>query len=143
MKAITISQPYASLIASGEKWVENRTWATSYRGPLAIHAGKGTQYLTRRQLADFTVGAIVATCDLVACVELDSIREDTTTECNQLEVVGISREQLLAHEHAEGPWCWVLSEMRIVSEPVRITGKQGLWDVPAELLRTAVDSLAF
>jgi len=50
MKALTISQPYASLIASGEKWVENRTWATRYRGPLAIHAGRGTQYLSRDEL---------------------------------------------------------------------------------------------
>jgi len=52
MKALTISQPYASLIASGEKWVENRSWPTGYRGPLAIHAGKGTQYLDRRELAE-------------------------------------------------------------------------------------------
>jgi len=37
MKALTISQPYASLIVSGKKWVENRTWGTSYRGMLAIH----------------------------------------------------------------------------------------------------------
>lgn len=41
MKALTISQPYASLIARGEKFVENRRWPTPYRGPLAIHAGKG------------------------------------------------------------------------------------------------------
>lgn len=48
MKALTISQPFASLIASGEKWIENRIWYTSYRGPLAIHAGKGLQYLSRQ-----------------------------------------------------------------------------------------------
>jgi len=52
MKALTISQPFASLIASGSKFVENRTWPTSYRGPLAIHAGKGTQYMTRREMSE-------------------------------------------------------------------------------------------
>ena len=40
MKAITISQPWAHLIVRGEKRVENRTWPTEHRGPLAIHAGK-------------------------------------------------------------------------------------------------------
>lgn len=38
MKALTLTQPWASLIAFGAKTVETRSWATSYRGPLAIHA---------------------------------------------------------------------------------------------------------
>lgn len=38
MKAITIWQPWASLIACGAKKYETRSWATSYRGPIAIHA---------------------------------------------------------------------------------------------------------
>ena len=41
MKALTIKQPWASLIIYGDKDVENRSWPTSYRGPLLIHAGKG------------------------------------------------------------------------------------------------------
>lgn len=40
MKAITIRQPWASLIAAGVKTIETRSWSTKYRGPLAIHAGK-------------------------------------------------------------------------------------------------------
>lgn len=38
MKAITIWQPWASLLACGEKRYETRGWATKYRGPIAIHA---------------------------------------------------------------------------------------------------------
>ncbi len=38
MKAITIWQPWASLLAYGGKQFETRSWATSYRGPIAIHA---------------------------------------------------------------------------------------------------------
>ncbi len=38
MKAITLWQPWASLVAIGAKTIETRSWATSYRGPLAIHA---------------------------------------------------------------------------------------------------------
>ena len=39
MKALTIRQPWASLIAAGVKTIETRSWSTKYRGPLAIHAG--------------------------------------------------------------------------------------------------------
>lgn len=40
MKTLTIKQPWASLIALGEKKIETRSWRTKYRGPLLIHAGK-------------------------------------------------------------------------------------------------------
>ena len=38
-RALTIRQPWASLIAEGIKTVETRSWSTKYRGELAIHAG--------------------------------------------------------------------------------------------------------
>ena len=38
MKALTIWQPWASLLVSGQKKYETRSWATAYRGPIAIHA---------------------------------------------------------------------------------------------------------
>ena len=40
MKALSIRQPWAWAIIAGYKTIENRTWQTSYRGPLLIHAGK-------------------------------------------------------------------------------------------------------
>ena len=40
MKALSIRQPLAFLIAHGLKDLENRDWETHYRGPLLIHAGK-------------------------------------------------------------------------------------------------------
>ena len=38
MKALTLWQPWASLVALGWKSVETRCWSTKYRGPLAIHS---------------------------------------------------------------------------------------------------------
>lgn len=38
MKALTLWQPWASLVALGAKTIETRSWSTRYRGPLAIHA---------------------------------------------------------------------------------------------------------
>src|SRR3954462_15938308 len=40
MRALSVRQPWASLIAHGHKLIENRSWCTSYRGPLLIHAGQ-------------------------------------------------------------------------------------------------------
>ena len=40
MKTISIKQPWVSLIMSGDKKYEFRTWKTNYRGPLYIHASK-------------------------------------------------------------------------------------------------------
>lgn len=41
MKAISLWQPWGSLIMTGAKTWETRSWATSYRGPLVICAAKG------------------------------------------------------------------------------------------------------
>ena len=40
MKALTLWEPWATLIALGVKRYETRSWGTKYRGPLAIHAAK-------------------------------------------------------------------------------------------------------
>ncbi len=41
MKTLTLTQPWAQLIAIGAKRIETRSWGTKYRGPIAIHAAKG------------------------------------------------------------------------------------------------------
>jgi hypothetical protein len=45
MRALTILQPWAEMIARGVKRIENRTWRTSHRGPLTTHAGKSRKSL--------------------------------------------------------------------------------------------------
>jgi len=40
MRALTIHQPWASLIAAGLKTIETRAWATKHRGQIVIHAGQ-------------------------------------------------------------------------------------------------------
>ena len=38
MKVLSIKEPYATLIATGNKLIETRSWKTNYRGELFIHA---------------------------------------------------------------------------------------------------------
>lgn len=45
MKALTIHQPWAQLIALGAKTIETRSWSTRYRGPIAIHAGISQKFI--------------------------------------------------------------------------------------------------
>ena len=114
MKALTICQPYAELIARGEKPIENRNYPIRYRGPLAIHAGKSRGWLDHDDLTeypDMVFGAVVAIAILYDCVR----------------VVDLPRD-LREHEHANGPWCWLLKDVRRLSAPMPMNGKQGLWN---------------
>jgi hypothetical protein len=54
MKCLSVRQPWAGMIARGEKTIETRTWSTSYRGPLLIAASKPD-------------GCLVCRCTLTDC----------------------------------------------------------------------------
>ena len=82
MKAITILQPYASLIVAGAKQYETRSWDTPYRGIIAIHAGKNkpfeyggelrdkTQGILGKRMEELPKGSIIAVADLVECYQV-------------------------------------------------------------------------
>jgi hypothetical protein len=55
MKTLSIQQPWAWAIIAGHKKVENRTWSTSYRGPLLIHAGQKLSIVNYDRLMDYAV----------------------------------------------------------------------------------------
>lgn len=133
MKALTISQPYASLIADGEKPVENRRWDTGYRGSLAIHAGKGTQYMTRKELREVPSGVVIATCTLLYCcpvMRLENLPNQTYIPYALKQAGWALRDvtQLLQHEHCKGPYLWILGDITKLSTPIPAVGKQGLWE---------------
>lgn len=127
VKAITICQPYAELIARRAKRVENREWPTNYRGDLLIHAGKSRAWLggdTDEDLFEdydrhIEFGAIVAKANLVACLHIERIaRGDYDSQFPWL------RE----HEHTNGTWCWVLADVERLPKAIPWRGAQGLWD---------------
>ena len=113
------------MIADGKKFVENRSWNTNYRGPLAIHAGKGSKYMTAKQIrqSDYPFGAVIATCELQACIYLnwpdEKIVEALPAWC--------SLDHFYHHAHTEGPWCWVLGNVSKLEVPVPAKGFQGFW----------------
>ena len=86
MKALSIRQPWAWLIANGHKNIENRDWRylPKIRGPIAIHAAKGCtrdeyedavhfartidRSIVVPPLKELERGGIVATCNFSGCV---------------------------------------------------------------------------
>ncbi|MDX1371688.1 MAG: ASCH domain-containing protein [Nitrososphaeraceae archaeon] len=40
MKALSLKQPFADLLAHGEKTIELRKWGTSFRGQFLVHSSK-------------------------------------------------------------------------------------------------------
>lgn len=133
MKALTIQQPYASLIADGEKWVENRNWFTRYRGPLAIHAGKRSRYLRPDNLRNYATGCVIATCNLAACVlvaaaEVDLVNGEMPADFDRLGWGEAELAKFLDHQHTEGPYGFILQDVRNLAVPVPAIGKQGLWE---------------
>lgn len=66
LKAISLKQPWANLIASGKKTIETRTWNTKYRGPVLIVASKAKVRDRRGDIIE-PMGCSVAIARIVDC----------------------------------------------------------------------------
>ncbi len=80
--ALSVKQPWATLLAYGVKTVEVRTWPTTRRGRLLIHAAKvpdprpdGWAWLTTPELraAAERVGGVVGVGELVGCLRYPTL----------------------------------------------------------------------
>lgn len=134
--ALTLIQPWASLIAIGANRVETREWSTIYRGPLAIHAGLAFSIEQGRLLvsqpwrgvlnkagihlpSQLPRGSIVAVCRLIDVVRAETIAE--TLEPNEL----------IFGDFNAGRYAWILADVQPLRQPIRTRGQPGLWDVTA------------
>lgn len=128
MKAITLWQPWASLVFSGWKNFETRSWATSYRGPLAIHAAARRPPII--DLGDFTellydefgshwaidlpLGAVIGTV--------------TLTDCQTVDAFDVDAPERLCGDWTPGRFAWRLEEQKLFAAPISAKGKQGFWE---------------
>ncbi len=127
MKAITLWEPWASLIAVGAKQYETRSWYTQYKGEIAIHAAKVEKYPginvvnTMRAAGldpdDLEYGKIVCIVDLVDCVEMDA---------RLIGMQSITESVLGGWEI--GRYAWKLENVRRLKTPISATGSQGFWN---------------
>lgn len=146
MKALTVQQPWASVIASGDKLVENRSWPTKYRGPLAIHTARrwSDRGAADPRIADwhgqrmlpltpepihptpnpvlFPLGLVIATAEIEDC-------HPAAWCCSPWG----------EHEYAEADgkvrhtvFHWVLTDVVPVTPAVPMLGRLGLWSIDLE-----------
>lgn len=151
MKVLTLTQPWATLVALGEKRVETRSWKTAYRGPLAIHAAAtypkwarelagtepfrtvlakhGYHYAdsTKRLFNSLPFGQIICVCRLVSIAP--------TTDLAHEWVKPLSPQEQAFGDY--GPWrfAWFLDNICKLDTPMPAKGALGLWDVADNAIR--------
>lgn len=137
LKALTLWEPWASLIMVGAKTYETRSWATPYRGPLVIHASlnKDSIGMIRdgrvydllfevgiTKMGDFKLGYALCVCTLVDCIPT-----------NKLDVSQLSRDDWAFGDYRPERYAWKLANVQRLDPPIKVRGYQGLWDWPETL----------
>lgn len=134
MKAITVWQPWATLLATGQKYNETRSWKTSYRGEILIHAAKTEHsgillHIPMEELKHFQnagvvnklpTGAIIGKANLVDCFQIDEAYRRKLQRENPAE--------LAFGDYTIGRYAWVMADAILFNKPNPAKGKQGLWN---------------
>lgn len=147
MKALTLTQPWATLVAKGRKKIETRSWNTNYRGLLAIHAAKGfpswaqqecyTNFFLPALFDDYDgrwqslpTGAIVATCELIATQKIDEMDLIKGRRgWSKGSFIWYASEQEKAFgDYSIGRYMWFLENIKMLREPIPARGALGLWE---------------
>lgn len=142
MKALSLWQPWATLMAAGLKTIETRHWPTRYRGPLAIHAAKRRMSIEERELvqdwrnvrflqwtwppADLPYGAIIAVVELVDCIS------------SSKALIGLPAAEIAFGDYSMGRWAWITRNLRVINPPIPYRGRQGLFEVPDEVIQKGI-----
>lgn len=152
-KVLTLTQPWATLVAIGAKKLETRSWATPYRGPLAIHAAKGLADMTETEFARLCngapfYGALLAEygkprqhwygipgIDVARIPRGAIIAVCKLTGCfatngfsSALRLPPDEPERSFGN-YAPGRYAWRLEDVRRLDTPIPLRGQLGLWDL--------------
>lgn len=147
MKVITVIQPWATLIAIGEKKFETRSWATKHRGPLAIHAGKKIDREACMQepirsvlikhgytAKNLPTGVIVATTKINDCLKVSRPSgENGSVWLEGLRAIGwggAKGQEYYFGDYSDGRYAWELTDVQQLMEPIPAKGQQGFWNYP-------------
>jgi hypothetical protein len=144
LKCLTILQPWASLLMSGAKRFETRSWLTNHRGLLAIHAGQRFPPAARalcaiepyrtvlreagfRDSADLPRGVVLGYVELSGCFPT----EDLVIH----EIVPVGSMEWAFGDYRPGRWAWSCRWPTRLAAPFEFPGWRGLFDVPDHLFR--------
>jgi activating signal cointegrator 1 len=138
MKVLTIIQPWATLVALGEKKFETRSWSTTHRGELAIHSSKRIDKLACRQEPirsvlekhgyserNLPIGVILATCTLSDCFKVIA---NTGTSATLDDGNCVTGAEYFFGDFSEGRYAWEITKPEILPEIIPAKGRLGLWE---------------
>jgi hypothetical protein len=164
MRGLTLTQPWATLVAIGAKSIETRSWRSDYRGSIAIHAAHGLgpvggrqalfDLVTSQPFADVLLaagvhreeqlarGAIVAVAELAYCVPTVSVLNGSHPGFGKPDSRWPLTDQERAFgDYSPGRFAWLLADVRRLATPIPYRGALSLWQVPAELERRIAKEL--
>ena len=126
INVLSVRQPFADEIIFGPKWCENRTWWTSYRGELFIHASRWDGQ-PERTCGYGVTGAIIGKVQLIDVITLSTIQGDEQKFLRSLaRKHGLSaRAENLAH--VNGPICFFLADPQPLPRPIPTLGRLNIW----------------
>lgn len=123
IKVITLKQPWATLVASGYKKYEFRSWNTKYRGEIYIHAGKGVDKKAIKRFEslnlEYPSSRILCKCDIIDTIKLDERINKIINSSNEL-VYG-------SNDNRTG-YAWKLDNIEKVNIDLKINGKLSIWN---------------
>jgi hypothetical protein len=132
MKALSLLQPWASLVVWGHKTIETRSWRTAYRGELLIHASRGKsgeliaqEPAFKRHIPHYDrlpFGALIGKVLLTDVVPVDALFLSDSL------INKLSMEERAFGDYTRGRYAWMLEEPVAFADPIRINGSLGLWD---------------
>jgi hypothetical protein len=144
MKALSIIQPWASLIVIGAKSLETRSWSTPYRGPLLIHASQ--KLPTNLQKFKFThdeffrdfiqdmeqlpYGAVIGKAELINIYSTDLL----TNPNHQDKPLTLSDQEKAFGDYSTGRYAWHLINPVLFDKPIKWKGSLSLWEFPDDQL---------
>jgi hypothetical protein len=138
MKALTLTQPWASAVVQGVKRYETRSWSTKHRGWLAIHSAKGMTRENERMFVQLfsegvLKGEIMGAAEMAGWEMLSIPRGMIIGFVRVDDVLMTGGAQPTGLEHRLGDWqagrfAWQLSNPIRLQEPIKAKGSLGLWN---------------
>lgn len=130
MKALTLTQPWATLVILGVKHWETRGWFTRERGRFAIHAAKNWTVDDREFAADLRdMGILPRIEPLPLGAVLGTVRFDGLIRTDPaLVALHISPTEYTLGDYSPGRYAWELGDPRPFPEPIPARGALGLWE---------------
>lgn len=143
MLGLTLTQPWASLMALGEKSFETRSWRTNYRGWVAIHAAKGFPNEAQRVCRQKTVLDALHGLDVDTLPLGKIIAVGRLVECVSTAYMSVSEQERAFGDYSWGRFAFAFEDIRALAKPIPCKGALRFWDIPAgvaELLNKAIEN---